>query len=194
LWRPGAFDDGTKQDISVTAVWNSSNPAIARVTSTGLLTSLGLGNADITATVGAVNRHHHHNRRREFGSKVSVVPVDTIASNTSSQMRAVAILKDGSSLDATIIPGITWSSSDSSVATVAASNGLVSAKGPGSATISAKLGSPSGSTTLNVADAAIQSLVVAPNQATMAPGTAQNLIALALSPTNQDSSSRTSAA
>jgi len=32
---------------------------------------------------------------------------------------------------------------------------------------------------LNVADAAIQSLVVAPNQATMAPGTAQNLIALA---------------
>ena len=175
----GAFDDGTKQDISVTAVWNSSNPAIARVTSTGLLTSLGLGNADITATVGAVTDTTTTTVDASSVSKVSVVPVDTIASNTSSQMRAVAIFKDGSSLDATIIPGITWSSSDSSVATVAASNGLVSAKGPGSATISAKLGSPSGSTTLNVADAAIQSLVVAPNQATMAPGTAQNLIALA---------------
>jgi hypothetical protein len=112
-------------------------------------------------------------------SKISVVPVDKIADDTSSQMRAVAIFKDGSSLDATSTPGITWSSSDSSVATIVASSGLASATGPGSATISAKLGTQSGSATLNVSDATIQSLAVAPNQATIAPATTQNIIAYA---------------
>jgi hypothetical protein len=175
----GTFDDGTKQDISVTAAWISSSPAIARVTSTGLVTGLGLGNADITASMGAANDTTTATVDASSISKVSVVPVDKIADNTSSQMRAVAIFKDGSSLDATSTPGITWSSSDASVATIVASSGLASATGPGSATISARLGSQSGNATLNVSDATIQSLAVAPNQATIAPGTTQNVIAYA---------------
>jgi len=175
----GTFDDGTKQDISVTAAWISSSPAIARVTSTGLVTGLGLGNADITASMGAANDTTTATVDASSISKVSVVPVDKIADNTSSQMRAVAIFKDGSSLDATSTPGITWSSSDASVATIVASSGLASATGPGSATISARLGSQSGNATLNVSDATIQSLAVAPNQATIAPSTTQNVIAYA---------------
>jgi hypothetical protein len=175
----GTFDDGTKQDISVTAAWISSSPAIARVTSTGLVTGLGLGNADITASMGADDDTTTATVDASSISKVSVVPVDKIADNTSSQMRAVAIFKDGSSLDATSTPGITWSSSDASVATIVASSGLASATGPGSATISARLGSQSGNATLNVSDATIQSLAVAPNQATIAPSTTQNVIAYA---------------
>jgi trimeric autotransporter adhesin len=175
----GTFDDGTKQNISVTATWISSNPSIARVTSAGLLTGLGLGTADITVGMGAVSDTTTATVDASSVSKITVVPVDKIADNTSSQMRAVAIFKDGGSLDATNTPGIAWSSSDSSVATIAANSGLANAKSPGSATISAKLGSSSGSTTLNVSDAAIQSLAVAPNQATIAPGTSQNIIALA---------------
>jgi len=175
----GTFDDGTKQDISVTAAWISSSPAIARVTSTGLVTGLGLGDADITASMGAVSDTTTATVDASSVSKMTVVPVDKIADNTSSQMRAVAIFKDGSSLDATSTPGITWSSSDASVATIVASSGLASATGPGSATISARLGSQSGNATLNVSDATIQSLAVAPNQATIAPGTTQNVIAYA---------------
>ena len=94
-------------------------------------------------------------------------------------MRAVAIFNDGSSLDVTSIHGIAWSSSNTSIAVVAASTGVASAISPGSATISAKLGSPNGSTTLTVSDATIQSIAVAPNQAIIAPGTKQNVIAMA---------------
>ncbi len=175
----GSFDDGTKQNISATVTWNSSNPALVRVTSAGLVTGLGLGNADISASMGAVNNTTTATVDASSISKVTVVPVAKIANNTSSQMRAVAILKDGSSLDVTSTPGIAWSSSDSSVATIAANSGVASAKGPGSATISAKLGSQNGSATLNVSDATIQSLALAPNQATIASGTTQNMIALA---------------
>jgi len=127
----GTFDDGTKQDISVTAAWISSSPAIARVTSTGLVTGLGLGDADITASMGAVSDTTTATVDASSVSKMTVVPVDKIADNTSSQMRAVAIFKDGSSLDATSTPGMTWSSSDSSVATIVASSGLASCYGSG---------------------------------------------------------------
>jgi len=175
----GTFDDGTKQDISVTATWSSSDPAIARVTSAGLVTRLGLGSANITASIGAAIDTTTATVDASSVSKVSVIPVDKIANNTYSQMRAVTIFKNGGSLDVTTTPGIGWSSSNPSVAIVGTSSGLASAKGPGTATISAKLGGLSGSTTLNVSDATIQSLAVAPNQATIAPGTNQNMIALA---------------
>ncbi len=175
----GSFDDGTKQNISATTSWNSSTPAIARITSVGLVTGLGLGNADITATVGAVIDTTTITVDASPVSSVTIAPAAKIANNTNFPMRAVATFKDGSSLDVTNTPGIAWSSSDSSVAIIAANTGLASTKGPGSATISAKLGSQSGSTTLNVSDATIQSLAVAPNQAMIAPGATQNVIALA---------------
>jgi trimeric autotransporter adhesin len=175
----GSFDDGTTQNIAATATWSSANPSIARVTSVGLVTGLGLGDAGITAGVGSVSDTTIASVDASSVSKVTVVPMTKIANNTSAQMRAVAIFTDGSSRDVTSTPGIAWSSSDPSVATVAATTGLVGATGPGSANISAKLGAPSGSTTLSVSDATIQSLAVAPNQATIAPGTTQNMIALA---------------
>jgi hypothetical protein len=175
----GSFDDGTNQNISATSTWSSSSPDVGRVTSAGLVTGLGLGNADITASAGAVSDMTTATVDASSVAQVIIVPVPKVANSTISQMLAVAIFKDSSSLDITNTPGIAWSSSNTSVATVAADTGLASAKGAGSTNISAKLGSPSGSTTLNVSDATIQALAVAPNQATIAPGTTQNVIALA---------------
>ena len=175
----GSFDDGTTQNIAATATWTSSNAAIARVTSAGAVTGLGLGAADITASMNGVSDAAVATVDASSVSKIAIVPVSRIANRTSAQMHAIAIFTDGSSRDVTTTPGITWSSSNSSVATIAATAGLAGAQAPGSATISAKLGSVSGSTTLNVSDATIQSLVVAPNQASVAPGASQNVIALA---------------
>jgi hypothetical protein len=175
----GSFDDGTTQNIAATAIWNSSNPAIARVTSVGAVTGLGLGTADITASMNGISDTAAATVDASSVSKITIVPVAKVANRTSAQMRAVAIFTDGSSLDVTTTPGIAWSSSNTAVAIVAVSSGLASGQGPGSASISAKLGSLAGSTTLNVSDASIQSLVVAPNQAIIASGTTQNVIALA---------------
>ena len=175
----GSFDDGTTQNISATSIWSSASPTVARVTSVGLVTGLGLGDADITASVGSVSDTTTASVDASSVSKITIVPAAKIANNTRAQLRAVAIFNDGSSLDVTSTPGIAWSSSNAGVATVGAGTGVASAIGPGSATISAKLGSPSGGTTLTVSDATIQSLAVAPNQAVIAPRTTQNVIALA---------------
>src|SRR6202140_5795165 len=47
----GYFSDGSAQDLTSSVVWNSSSPAVAVITSSGLATILGPGNSTITAQV-----------------------------------------------------------------------------------------------------------------------------------------------
>lgn len=45
--------DGTKQDVTSQAAWSSSDPAVATVSASGMLTSLKVGTANITAAFGS---------------------------------------------------------------------------------------------------------------------------------------------
>jgi len=175
----GNFDDGSSQDISTTAKWTTSDMTIARVSSAGVVTGVGLGSAGITATAAALSDTSTTQVDASSVQRVSVVPVSKIANGTRVRMRASAVFQDGGSLEITHTPGIEWSSSSTAAATVAADSGWVSAVGPGSTTISAKLGGQSGSASLTVSDGEIQALSIAPNQALIAPGTTQNIVALA---------------
>jgi len=47
----GYFSDGSTQDLTSSVVWNSSSPAVAVISSSGLATILGPGNSTITAQV-----------------------------------------------------------------------------------------------------------------------------------------------
>ena len=178
LAASGSFDDGSNQDISATVTWSSSSPATARVASTGLVTGLGLGDSDIKAVTGAVNGSTTVTVDSSTVAKVEVLPSPTIANGTRRQMRAVAVFKDGGTLEVTQTPGLEWTSGAG--ATIG-STGLATATTPGAATIAATLGTggPSGSTNLHVSSATIHSLVVAPVDATIAPGATQNIVALA---------------
>jgi hypothetical protein len=174
----GSFDDGTQQDISETANWTSSSPTIARIRSLGVVTGIGLGSTTITANSGAVNGTASATVDASSVSALNIIPAGKIADLTNYQMRAVAVFKDGSSLDVTHTPGIAWSSSNPAVASIGGSTGLALATGPGTATISASLGQ-SGSTPLLVSDSTIQALAVGPSNSTIAAGAAQNVIAVA---------------
>ena len=119
--------------------WTSSNPDVATVSSIvssrGVVTAKGNGTATITA-------------RAKDGSNISAsctvtvtIPVDGISlSNTSLTFSA---LNTTQTLTATVSPSsaankkLTWTSSNTSVATVS-SNGVVTSKGNGTATITAK--------------------------------------------------------
>ncbi len=194
----GSFSDGTTQNISSTVNWTSSSPAIARVSSVGVVTGAGLGDTTITASSGAINEATTASVDASSVAGLNVLPagfnvlppetpgqpppnpipiINEIANLTNYQMRAVAVFQDGSSLDVTQTPGIEWSSSDSNVASVAASTGLALAKEPGTTTISATLGQ-SGSTSLTVSDSTITALTVALANGTIAPGTAENVVAI----------------
>jgi hypothetical protein len=51
----GTYSDGSKQDLTNTAIWNSSAANVATILQTGLLTAVGLGQTTIEATLGAIN-------------------------------------------------------------------------------------------------------------------------------------------
>jgi trimeric autotransporter adhesin len=177
----GSFDDGTQQNISESANWTSSSPTVARVSSIGVVTGAGLGNTTITASSGAVNGTTSATVDASSVSALNVLPVELpagkVANLTNYQMRAVAVFKDGSSLDVTHTPGIAWSSSNPPVASIGASTGVALATGPGTTTISASLGQ-SGSTSVAVSDSTIKALAVGPSNSTIAAGTAQTVIAV----------------
>jgi 6-phosphogluconolactonase (cycloisomerase 2 family) len=51
----GIFNDGSKQDLTASATWSSSNKAVATVNGSGLATGLTLGRVQITATSGSIS-------------------------------------------------------------------------------------------------------------------------------------------
>lgn len=51
----GMFSDGSKQNLTSSVMWNSSNTAVASIASTGVATSVGQGATTIKATSGTIS-------------------------------------------------------------------------------------------------------------------------------------------
>jgi trimeric autotransporter adhesin len=195
LVATGTFDDGTSQNLSNEVTWATLNAhsQVARITATGMVAGLGLGSETVTATdslsglsasasVTVDESSVAEIRVKPVGMVMfphALVPVPVMANGTRQQMRAVATFKDGSTLDVTDVLGIAWSSTNAGVANVIPETGLLTTTGPGSTTVTAALGSQQGSTSLSVVTAALQSLVVAPNNGQVPLGGFQNVVALA---------------
>ena len=122
-------DDATDKTVT----WTSSDQTVATV-SNGVVTAKKVGTATITA---------------KAGSKTATCQITVVATEVTSVTlnKTTASLRAGETvtLTATVNPDdatdktVTWSSSDQTVATV--SNGVVTAKKVGTATITAKAGS-----------------------------------------------------
>ena len=97
-------------------------------------------------------------------------PNQSIANGTTQQFMATGIYSNDSKSDLT--PTVTWSSSNTAVATIAA-NGMVTALTAGTATITATdvVAKKSGSAPLNVTSATLSSMVVTPVAQSSAKGT-----------------------
>ncbi len=116
--------------------WTSSNTSVATVSSTGLVTAKAAGTATITATA-------QDGSGKKGTCTVTVTnPTVLVTSVTVSPSSATLNVGNTKQLTATIAPSnatnkaVTWSSSNTSVATVS-SSGLVTAKAAGTATITA---------------------------------------------------------
>ncbi len=135
--------------------WTSGNPKVATVSSSGKVTAVANGNTTITATAAdgsgkkdicAVTVNIPKPADPTPTPTPSVVKVSSVSLNPSS----LSLTKKGQTaqLSASVSPSnatnksVTWSSSNSNVATV--SNGMVTAVGNGSATITATAADGSG--------------------------------------------------
>jgi len=147
-------------------LWSSSTPAVATVTTAGLVTGVTTGSAVIFASIDGV-----------LGwTDVTIMPVPvasvTVSPPTSSvtvgqTVQFSAVLKDasGNTLSGRVI---SWSSDQTGVATIT-SAGLVTAVSAGSAVITANSEGQVGTATVTVTGASLQTLAVQPDTATIAP-------------------------
>jgi len=138
--------------------WGSSNPAVATVSSSGLVTAVALGTATITASSEGKSGASAITVYIPVAS-VTVVPAATIALVTQTKQFA-ATTKDaqGNTLTGRLV---TWGSSNTNVATVDAT-GLATAKAIGSATITATSEGKSGTATLTVNPVPVFSVTITP--------------------------------
>jgi hypothetical protein len=142
------YSDGSVQTVTSLVSWSSSASTVAAVSSAGLATGVGAGNATIyaSASTGMI-----------VGSALTVAPPSLISiaitpatSNlplsSSQQFSATGTFADGSKQNLTA--AATWASSNSNV--VGVSSGLATALGFGIATITATSGGVSGSSVITV--------------------------------------------
>jgi trimeric autotransporter adhesin len=164
----GTYTDGSTQNLTSTATWSSSPSNVASLSSGGLATAATIGSTTVTATSGSVSGNT--SLIVAANSLVSLQIIDgdvTIADGTSHQFTAMGIFNDGSRNNLTT--GVTWGTSQSSVATISGTGRAVSVN-TGSTSITASMGSISApAVTLTVSNATLNSITVGPSTRTIAP-------------------------
>jgi trimeric autotransporter adhesin len=165
----GTFSDQSTKDITASVAWSSSNQNIASINNGGLAAAFALGSLSISATSDSITGSTSVTVQSPTLLSISILPADgTIAVTTTLQFHALGNYSDGSVQNLT--RQVTWASSNTAVAQILAS-GDSKGQAAGSSTITATLGSISGSTTLNVTNATIVSITVMPPSQTIAVGT-----------------------
>jgi len=174
----GVFDDSSTQDISMSSAWTSTNPAIATVGSTsgtyGSAAGIGSGSATINAVFSYAGASATGSARLIVSTasltSISLSPGSgLVAPGSALQFIATGTFSDGTKQS--IGSSLSWSSSDTNVATVSAAGAAVG-QSPGVVTITAASGSVNGTASLVVESAALSSIQVTPLTASV-PATIQ---------------------
>ena len=179
----GVYTDNSTQDLTASVAWTSSDTSVAAVSnasaSHGLATGVSPGSATITAASGTISGSTSLTVTPAVLVSIALIPANpSIADGTQQQFAATGSYTDASTHDLTTV--VTWSSSDSTVATISnasGSNGLATSVGQGSVTINATLGTIAGSTDLTVTPAALVSIALIPAKPSIANGTGQQFAA-----------------
>ena len=154
--------------------WSSGDTLVATVNSGGLATGIGAGAAEITAASAGVEGRARLVVETAAPTTVAVSPdsVSLMALGDTVRLAAEVFDQIGRAM-----PGaaVAWSSGDTLVATVDPA-GLVTARGGGTAAITASSGSASGSASVSVMQSA-SSVTVTPAEATIGPGDTLRLAA-----------------
>jgi trimeric autotransporter adhesin len=171
------FSDMSTQDVTNLASWSSFPPFITSNSglAIGELTAgESVGTSSITAIFG---QSANATLTVDLSNLVSVSvspPSPIIANYTQLTFSATGVFNDGSTRDVTSLV-TNWASSDATVAVnFGTTPGNFKAKGAGSAIITASIGTFTPSAALTVSDATLQSISLAPANATVPTATKLN--------------------
>ena len=155
-------------------VWGSGDTTVAVVDATGLVTGIGAGLVQVTATAAAVTGRAELTVVAPAPTTVAVTPDTVVLAALGHTTQLTADVRDqiGRAMDG--VP-VAWSSADTTVAVVDTS-GLVTAVRNGAATVTAAAGEAAGGAHVNVRQLA-GSVTVSPSMDSVAPGDTLQLVA-----------------
>jgi hypothetical protein len=173
----GTFSDGTQQNLTSSVSWTSSSSA-ATIAVNGTSTSVSPGQSTITATAGSVTGTSLLTVNSATLTSIAITPgKPTIVAGTTEQFTATGTFSDGSKQN--LNSSVTWNSSSPNIAPVPV-NGATTTLLAGHTTITATLGSVTGTTTLTVSAAAPAQIQISPLSPLMAVDGSQQFTATAI--------------
>jgi hypothetical protein len=183
LTATATLADGTSQDQTAASSWTTSNPTVASVSHSGLVQTIALGTADISASFGGV--------RGTVSIRVDQLTLAVrgplvISRGQEVQLTAISTSSDGSTRDVT--QSVQWMSAHPLVAPIS-SGGLLAGRGQGSAEIQATHGSVTGHLTIRVEAPRLDII----GQANLRPGETSQLTVIAIHPDGSRADRTTSA-
>ncbi|MEO6444368.1 MAG: Ig-like domain-containing protein [Gemmatimonadaceae bacterium] len=148
--------------------WSSSAPAVATVSSSGLVTAVNAGITTITASSGGVSATLSVSVVPVAVATVTIAPASvTLLPDSTARLIVTARDASGNALSGRTT---TWSSANSAIATVSTS-GVVTGVSPGSTSISAHVDGVTGTATVNVTTVPAARIQIAPLTGTLHVGT-----------------------
>jgi len=154
LKATGVYGHGTgpstTQDLTNQVTWSTTSVDVATVSSTGIVTATGPGLIQITASIKGftgllsasstitVPSSGTTNPVNNDISKLTIIPSAQTVASPGDTATYTAVGTTGAGANVNVNGVVVWSSSSAGIATVNASTGVVTAAGPGSATITAE--------------------------------------------------------
>ncbi len=171
----GIYEGGSKVDITSSVSWTSSNTAVATISGSGFATAASAGTTSITATLMGITGSTTLEVTAATLVSIEVTPANPVLPlPAKQQFTATGIFSDSTTSDLTT--AVTWESSNAGVVAVsndAGSKGLATTVAAGTATITARMGPISGTSTVMVSPARLVSIAVTPASASLPRGTTQ---------------------
>ncbi len=148
LFATGTYNDGSKQDLTSSVQWASSNPTILSLSALGMATADALGMVTVTATSGTISATNPLQVSPAIVVSFTVTPASSLlALGAGEQLTALAKFSDGTTQDMTT--SVSWSSADPAIANVS-NQGFVLAEQVGGTTIYVSSDSVAGSANVTV--------------------------------------------
>lgn len=165
------YSDSSTENVTSSATWTSSNTAVATISNSlpyiGRITGVAAGTSTISATVGSISGSLVMTVSGVTLTSIAITPYDPlVASGATYSLRATGTYSDASTADITDL--VTWSSSNTSAATISNTSGSKGVAttptftGYQSTTISAVLSGVTGTTPFGVNGATVSSILVTP--------------------------------
>jgi uncharacterized protein YjdB len=168
-------DSGGNVLTGRTITWSSDNGSVATVSGAGLVTGAGTGSANITATSEGQSASASIAVSNVPVASVTVAPATAaLQSGQTAQLTATPKDANGNPLSGRVV---TWSSNNTSVATVNGSGLVTAGAASGSATITATSEGQSGTASVSVTFVPVASVTVAPASASVQAGQTVQLTA-----------------